>query len=179
MDKAMEKNLRIIFVIIFLISIPTAILFYKIDFPLKPKSEGCVFCDPTILEAQSFYETKLSWALIPYKPVVEGHILILPKRHVERLEQVTQEEMADFKEVLEKVDPILRKLAQAGGSLILEKNGPEAGQSVPHVHIHYLPRSQKQGQVSFILSFFMRPWLKPLSATEMQEKVTLYRELML
>lgn len=172
----MKKNLRIILLIIFLIVIALPWIGSRLDFRLQTPPSICVFCDPQTISCQMFYENGRAMALLPHKPVLGGHVLILPKRHVESLEELSPEEMGDIERIVHKIDPLMKRLYRSTGSLFLEKNGAVAGQSVPHVHFHYLPRSKAQSQLSFILSFLSRPWFKPLSKREIEETVDWYRK---
>ena len=131
----------------------------------------CPFCNPKILEAQSFYEDELVWALYTHEPMFPGHCLIIPKRHIERFEMLTDEESLQIFRVIKKVD---RGVAQVYGTcsyLLLQKNGEEVGQTVAHVHVHYIPRQKGE---SSIIQFFIRMFqskMSTLSAEEMRENV--------
>ncbi|MBI5346902.1 MAG: HIT family protein [Chlamydiae bacterium] len=109
--------------------------------------EHCPFCDKKVVEYQKFYEDDLVVGLYNYKPYVEGHCLIVPKRHVVRFEELTQEEIVSIFELIKKTHDAAKKVFQAKSYVILQKNGEEAGQSVLHVHFHYIP--EKEGQSSF------------------------------
>ena len=60
--------------------------------------------DPKVIEAQKFYEDDSIIALYTHKPVMPGHCLIIPKRHAERFEQLTDQEDASITHVIKKVD---------------------------------------------------------------------------
>jgi diadenosine tetraphosphate (Ap4A) HIT family hydrolase len=102
---------------------------------------SCAFCTPEILEDQKIYEDDLCLILASYKPVVDDHLLIIPKRHVERLEDLSPDEMSHIFTLIQKTHKVCREVLGAEDYLILQKNGASAGQQVPHVHIHFLPRS--------------------------------------
>ena len=102
-------------------------------------TEYCAFCDPRVLERQKFYEDDLVLALYTHKPVLPGHCLVLPKRHVERFEQLTDQEITQMGKVIKKVDRAVTEVFSTSSYLLLQKNGIEVGQSVPHVHVHYIP----------------------------------------
>lgn len=157
-----------------LAAIPVAALFVTLDFGGKSQS-SCVFCDPKILERQVLFEGNGVLAVYPYKPIVSGHVLILPKRHVERFEDLTQEEAGTLVTVIRKV----QKVSEVRGEkdyLLLQKNGKISGQSVPHVHIHYMPRSEQVGYFRFLIRFLARHLFKPLDEKAMQERVAALRE---
>ena len=123
----------------------------------------CAFCREEVLEAQVFYTGEQSLALLSYKPVLPGHILVIPKRHVERFEDLTEAEMTDMQRTIQKVDQAVRRLYGYKDYLLLEKNGPDAGQSVPHVHFHYIPGAQ-----FLTIRFILSDWWPALSADQMR-----------
>ncbi len=106
----------------------------------KLSRDYCAFCDPKVVNSQKFYEDDTIVALYSHKPVVPGHCLIIPKRHAERFEQLTDEENASISRVIKKVDQAAIKIFNRASYLLMQKNGVEAGQTVPHVHFHYFPR---------------------------------------
>lgn len=62
----------------------------------------CPFCDRAVIERQAFYEDDLVLALYDHKPIFPGHSLIIPKRHVERFEQLTEEEITQIGRAIKK-----------------------------------------------------------------------------
>lgn len=87
-----------------------------------------------------FLTTKLSYAFVNLRPVVPGHVLISPKRLVQRFTELTAEETSDLWFMAQRVGTKLQDHFKASSLTFAIQDGPEAGQSVPHVHIHILPR---------------------------------------
>ncbi|XP_018589665.1 bis(5'-adenosyl)-triphosphatase [Scleropages formosus] len=87
-----------------------------------------------------FLETELSFALVNRKPVVPGHVLVCPLRVVERLRDLRPEEVSDLFQTTQRVANIVEKHFQATSLTVAIQDGPEAGQTVQHVHVHVLPR---------------------------------------
>lgn len=141
--------------------------------PSKAFSEEyCAFCDQEVLENQKFYEDDSVYALYTHKPIIPGHCLIVPKRHVERFENLTETEMQHIFQVIKKVDLAAQKSFQTCSYLLLQKNGSEVGQTVPHVHFHYIPRQKGDDSViKFILKLLIAPLKPPISSEEMQANV--------
>jgi histidine triad (HIT) family protein len=136
----------------------------------KLSRDYCAFCDPKVIESQKFYEDDTMIALYTHKPVTEGHCLIIPKRHVERFEQLTDEENASISRVIKKVDRASIKVFNRASYLLMQKNGVEAGQTVPHVHFHYFPRQAgDDSSVKFMVQMLISVLKKPLARTEMKE----------
>ena len=148
------------------------VLFLGITFLLpsaKLSKDYCAFCDPKVLESQKFYEDDTVIALYTHKPAMPGHCLVLPKRHVERFEALTEKEAASISRVIQKVDQAVTKVYHRSAYLLLQKNGVEAGQSVPHVHFHYLPKQAgDDSSLKFLLRLFLSNLQKPLPPSEMK-----------
>ena len=142
-------------------------------------NDYCAFCDPAVLNNQKFYEDDLVLALYTHKPTMPGHCLIVSKRHVERFEMLTDAEITQISRVIKKVNQAVMKVFETSSYLLLQKNGLEVGQSVPHVHFHYIPR--KKGHDStfkFLAKMYITNLQKPLSAAEMQNIVENMKEAM-
>jgi len=100
---------------------------------------GCPFCDPKVVASQSVYENELFYVLVDYAPAVKGHLLAIPKRHIMKAHEMTKEEWSGLSDVIPKTVQVFQQAYSTDQYLILEKNGPFAGQTVPHVHFHLLP----------------------------------------
>ncbi|XP_070704956.1 bis(5'-adenosyl)-triphosphatase-like isoform X1 [Pempheris klunzingeri] len=87
-----------------------------------------------------FLQTELSFALVNRKPVVPGHVLVCPLRPVERFRDLQPDEVADLFSTTQKVANLVEKNFNATSLTITIQDGPEAGQTVKHVHVHVLPR---------------------------------------
>ncbi|XP_051777053.1 bis(5'-adenosyl)-triphosphatase [Erpetoichthys calabaricus] len=87
-----------------------------------------------------FYRTELSFALVNRKPVVPGHVLVCPLRPVERFRDLRPDEVADLFKTTQKVADVVEKHFQGTSLTISLQDGPEAGQTVKHVHVHVVPR---------------------------------------
>ncbi len=73
-------------------------------------------------------------------PVAEGHTLVILKRHVSSFFELTREEQIAMLELLGKAQDELRRELSSDGFNIGINDGPAAGQTVPHVHMHLIPR---------------------------------------
>ena len=95
----------------------------------------CPFCeyDP-ILEGASVYVRYDKY------PVSEGHCLVVPKRHVETWFDMSKVEQAEALELIDKVKVMLDEKHSPDGYNIGMNCGETAGQTIPHAHIHVIPR---------------------------------------
>ncbi|XP_052735235.1 bifunctional bis(5'-adenosyl)-triphosphatase/adenylylsulfatase FHIT-like [Vigna angularis] len=87
-----------------------------------------------------FHTTDLSFAFVNLRPSVPGHVLVCPKREVKRVADITDEENIDLWYIAKKLGRQLESYHKASSLTFCIQDGPQAGQSVPHVHIHILPR---------------------------------------
>lgn len=103
------------------------VLFTKVLFATE---YDCPFCRPEIIERQSYYEDDRVIGLYTHKPCVDGHCLIIPKRHVERYEDLTDEEVLNISQLIKKTHLAVKNAYGKEECLLLEKNGKYAGQDV-------------------------------------------------
>ncbi|KAF8527418.1 HIT-like protein [Hysterangium stoloniferum] len=92
---------------------------------------------------QAFYRSALSYAIVNLKPIVPGHVLVIPTRPVERLADLTQDEVSSLFGTAQKVGNAIESAYKADALTMACQDGKAAGQSIPHVHIHILPRRFK------------------------------------
>lgn len=101
----------------------------------------CVFCKIVSGEIKSKFlkETKHSVSFLDAFPLASGHVLVIPKDHHEKIQDMNIQENTDLfslvHEIISNVDKI------TGSTLVAIHNGKEAGQEIPHVHVHLVPRS--------------------------------------
>lgn len=140
--------------------------------PISLSNTYCAFCDPAVLDRQVFYQDDLVLALYTHKPILPGHCLIIPKRHVERFEGLSKEEELQLAELIKKVNQAAMKVFGTSAYLLHQKNGYEVGQAVPHVHFHYIARKKgDSSSLKFILKMYLANFRKPISPVGMQKAV--------
>lgn len=166
------KFMRNKFYIILVCSIVAAGSLYLFGVNSSEKTSSCPFCDEHVRERQKFYEDDLVIAMMTHKPILPGHVLVIPKRHVERLELLTDEEVSHIFKTIKKVHQAVSKAFGTSSYLILQKNGTEVGQTVPHVHFHYIPRETGDtSTLKFLYHFYISSFKKPLSVDEMKPTI--------
>jgi len=104
---------------------------------------NCVFCQIVSgdLECSQFYEDGLVIGLMDIYPWRPSHALVLPKRHANSLTELDDDERNRLFEVTTRVPRAMREGALSCDDMHLVLNdGPAANQSVPHVHVHLIPR---------------------------------------
>ena len=110
-------------------------LFSKV--PLDANS--CAFCNPEIIKKQSVLECQFFYILLDYCPRVFGHLLAIPKRHVVKAHKLSKDEWNELGDIIPKISKIFSEFLGTDDYIILEKNGENAFQNVPHVHFHLFP----------------------------------------
>lgn len=91
------------------------------------------------------FENERVLAFLDINPLAEGHTLVVPKRQVERLDQLPPDEAAEIARHLGRIAARVVAVTGAEGYNVLQNNGRAAGQEVPHVHFHIIPRRGGDG----------------------------------
>lgn len=118
--------------------------------------KNCPFCDEKITESQSVYETETVNVLHNIRPGKNrGRCIVIPKRHVENLGQLTKDEAEDLFGVVWEVSNKLREALRPIAINYGFNEGEFAGQFVEHFHFHIMPRFKDDEMPEFHL--FHRP----------------------
>lgn len=161
-----------IFIFITAIVISCFLGFYYLSYLFTSsldQNTPCAFCKEEVLESQKFYETDLVMALYTHKPIVKTHFLIVPKRHVERLENLYTEEVLEIYQVMKKVHQAAIEVFKTPSYVIYQKNGREVGQTVPHVHFHMICKKiGDDSALKFLMRMILAQVKKPLSSEKIQ-----------
>lgn len=120
---------------------------------------SCIFCNIVSgsIPSRKVYETPSSLAFLDAFPLVRGHVLVIPKAHHVKIQEMTRQENVDLFEAVKVVAEKVERLAPS--SLVAIHNGKESGQEVPHVHVHIIPRKQEDGAGPVHSMFTKRPKL--------------------
>jgi histidine triad (HIT) family protein len=116
--------------------------------PAKP----CVFCAIIAgeLPAAVILQTGTLIAFLDHRPLFRGHTLLAPKQHVRLLSDLPAERVPEFFTTAQRLERAVEQGLGSDGSMILINN--VVSQSVPHLHLHVIPRSKGDG---------LRFWLGP------------------
>jgi len=110
-------------------------------------TENCLFCKIISGEIPSklVYEDDSVYAFLDIYPASEGHMLVAPRKHFSSFTDMGPEDVARLFEAARKITAAVEKAFSADGSNIGINNGEAAGQEVPHVHVHVIPRKKGDG----------------------------------
>lgn len=110
-------------------------------------TKDCLFCK--IIEgkisSEKVYEDDAVFAFLDVFPASEGHTLVAPKKHFSRFTDMDAESVALLFQAARKITAAIEKAFSAEGSNIGINDGKVAGQEVPHVHVHIIPRRKGDG----------------------------------
>lgn len=107
----------------------------------------CEFCKIIKGEtkAEKIYEDAKFIAVLNPAPAALGHVLVIPKFHYQIVEQLPDYEAADLFKTANKISTAVFEALQPKGTNVIIQNGVAAGQGVPHVCIHIIPRNDNDG----------------------------------
>lgn len=107
----------------------------------------CIFC--RIIEGEipsrTVYETDAVIAFLDANPLVDGHTLLVPKPHYAEMRDLPADAAADAFRAIPQLTRAVEDAVDADGSTVGFNNGETAGQHVPHVHGHIVPRYDDDG----------------------------------
>jgi len=108
----------------------------------------CVFCRIVAgtLPSTKVYEDGSTLAIMDINPLTPGHLLVLPKAHVENLFEADEELAATVIRVVVRIAKAVGRSLKPDGLNLLQANGKAAFQSVPHLHFHLIPRRSGDGK---------------------------------
>lgn len=109
---------------------------------MKSELKKCVYCLLPEIKVREIIGNQLAWAFPTNIPITPGHILISPRCCVEIHEELTREELLAIMDLAKKIKQALRKTYGAEGFNCVWNEGKLAGQTVPHFHLHIIPRKE-------------------------------------
>lgn len=128
----------------------------------------CAFCSNSEVRDRLITENDLAWSFLTYQPITPGHTLVAPKRCVEYFEDLSKEEILAIFDLVEDIKKRLKKEFSSDGFNVAYNHGEVAGQTVPHVHVHVVPR--KNGDDGIYTyeprEFLYRPGVRDISPQE-------------
>jgi histidine triad (HIT) family protein len=100
----------------------------------------CEFCNNPALVSRIVYKDDVVFVVVGNMPIVPGHLLVCPVRHVTSIDDLRADELQAIHSRLVVLKNALKKMCGAEGFNYAWNEGVLAGQSVPHLHVHMLPR---------------------------------------
>ena len=102
----------------------------------------CEFCNPTNIKKQACKNISSKyWLVFVNKyPYLDGNLMVIPRRHFVRVDEITAEEWIDLQDVIVRTQAVLTKLFKTKSFNLGLNIGKEAGASIEHMHWQVLPR---------------------------------------
>ncbi len=110
---------------------------------------GCIFCKiiSNELSANVVFEDDLTFAFLDHRPLFPGHCLLVPKEHFETLSDLPTKLVAPVFQSVQLMSQAVERALEAEGSFVAMNN--RVSQSVPHLHVHIVPRRKGDGLRGF------------------------------
>jgi histidine triad (HIT) family protein len=114
---------------------------------VEPTDSDCVFCQIVAGEipARTVHEDGEVLAFLDANPLAPGHTLVIPKAHYETFGDTPEDVASEVLETLYELTPVVEEAVDADASNVAFNNGSEAGQEIPHLHGHVIPRFANDG----------------------------------
>src|ERR1051325_3163930 len=112
-------------------------------------ADDCLFCRIVSgeLPATVVYEDDNAVAFLDHRPLFPGHTLLVPRQHVETLGELPAKLVAPYFEAAQLLSVAVESAMDAEGTFVAMNN--RVSQSVPHLHVHVVPRRRKDGLKGF------------------------------
>ncbi len=111
------------------------------------EADDCIFCKMVAgqIPVTKIYEDKVVLAFLDIGPLSDGHTLVIPKQHFEKLHECPAEVLGPVASRLGKIAKAVAGAMDSEGYNVLCNNGRAAGQLVEHLHFHIVPRNTGDG----------------------------------
>ena len=113
------------------------------------RDDNCLFCRIVSGEvpATVVYEDDVSFAFLDHRPLFQGHTLLVPREHVETLAELPASLVEPYFKAAQLLARAVESGLEAEGTFVAMNN--RVSQSVPHLHVHVVPRRRKDGLKGF------------------------------
>lgn len=112
------------------------------------RKEDCIFCKIANgdIPSKTLYEDEAFRVILDLAPATKGHGLLLPKSHAANLYELSDDLASKALVLAKKMAAKMTEALECDGFNLVQNNGEVAGQTVPHFHIHLIPRYENDGQ---------------------------------
>ncbi len=133
----------------------------------------CIFCRVVSGEipARVLTQNELAVALLDAFPLAVGHSLVITRSHRPKVQDLTSKETVALFEMTRQIASAVEAAMQVPSTTIAIHNGREAGQEIPHVHVHVIPRTRADGAGPVHSMFKVRPKLSTKEFDSVYDKI--------
>ena len=134
--------------------------------------KACVFCQIVAgtLEAAVVYQDQTTLAFLDHRPLRPGHVLVVPRAHVPTLAELDPGQVGPLFGVVQRLAQAVENAMQADGSFVAINI--KISQSVPHLHVHVVPRSTGDGLFGKNFVWIRRPYPNQQAMRETQAAIS-------
>jgi histidine triad (HIT) family protein len=134
---------------------------------------NCVFCKIIAgkIPARVIIENEKAMAVLDAFPLAAGHTLVVPKLHYAKVQEMSEQDAMAVFEIIWKLASAVEVGSQVNASTIAIHNGPDAGQEIPHVHAHIVPRRTGDGAGAIHSMFKIKPKLSPEEMDSLRDRI--------
>jgi histidine triad (HIT) family protein len=131
------------------------------------RDPSCAFCSivARATAAHVVLDDEVAVAFLDIRPLFKGHVLLVPRDHVETLPDLPAETVGPFFQRAQRLALAMEAVLGAAGSFVATNN--KVSQSVPHLHVHIVPRNRKDG---------LRGFFWPRTTYESDDEMAAYAE---
>ncbi len=107
----------------------------------------CIFCKIIAGEipCAKVSENEKVISFMDINPVIQGHMLVVPKTHSENLFEIREQDLEAVIKEVKRCAGAVKNALDAGGVTLLQLNGKSSDQIIPHLHVHIIPRWEDDG----------------------------------
>jgi histidine triad (HIT) family protein len=133
--------------------------------------KGCVFCDIVagVVPAYFVYEDQAVVAFLDHRPLLPGHVLVVPRTHYETLGDLPPAEVGPLFLTVQRLALAVERGLEADGSFVAVNI--RISQSVPHLHVHVVPRRKGDGLFGKTFQWMRRPYPSEAAIVETQRAI--------
>ena len=133
----------------------------------------CIFCKIALkkIKTNIIIENDKAMAFLDAYPLSKGHTLVIPKDHYSKIQELDENSSQSLFNILWKITNPIEKVMGVNSSTIAIHNGKEAGQEIPHVHIHVIPRETGDGAGPVHSMFKNKPNINSFDMSSIAEEI--------
>jgi len=134
----------------------------------EPQAKSCVFCDIVAGRVSAFvvYQDPNVVAFLDHRPLLPGHVLVVPKTHYPLLVDLPKDEVGPFFLMVQRLAQAVETAMHADGSFVALNI--KISQSVPHLHVHVVPRRKGDGLFGKTFQWTRHPYPNEAAIRETQ-----------
>jgi histidine triad (HIT) family protein len=133
--------------------------------------KGCIFCDIVagLVPAYRVLEDEETVAFLDHRPLLPGHVLVVPRTHYETLGDLPAEKVGPLFLNVQRLALAVERGMNADGSFVAVNI--RISQSVPHLHVHVVPRRKGDGLFGKTFQWMRRPYPTEAAIVEVQRAI--------